>query len=116
MTDPAMLPRRCAVPLVVLTLLGVGGAPVLAQESLPVELQVRLAVQAAPEGLREDATVQGWNPDGTTTVIRPGTNELVCLGPNPARDDFEALSNGNPLFHESRPEPVGILSAICQQH
>lgn len=32
------------------------------------------------------------------------------------RDDFEALSNGNPLFHESRPEPVGILSAICQQH
>ena len=36
MTDPAMLPRRCAVPLAVLTLLGVGGAPVLAQESLSV--------------------------------------------------------------------------------
>lgn len=88
---PRLRRPALAATSLIAALAGVGGdaRPLLAQDPLPVDLQVRLAVQAAPEGMRDDATVQGWNADGTTSVIREGSNELVCLGPNPARESFE---------------------------
>lgn len=36
------------------------------------------AVLAAPVTMRDEATVLELNPDGTTTVIREGTNGLTC--------------------------------------
>jgi hypothetical protein len=57
--------------------------------ALPAETQIQLAVQALPEELREGATVQGYAADGAFVTLREGTNEMVCMGPNPTREDFE---------------------------
>lgn len=69
-----------------------GGPSLEAQQpwsGLPPELQIRLAVQAAPQGLRESATVQGWNEEGEFVVLREGAGELICMAPDPAREEFE---------------------------
>ena len=50
---------------------GFAPAPAAAQGApLDPDLQIRLAVQAAPTGMRDDATVQGWAADGSFTVLR----------------------------------------------
>lgn len=43
-----------------------------------VEAQIAEAVLAAPEPLRDGATVVVRDNQGIPSVIRPGTNELVC--------------------------------------
>jgi hypothetical protein len=53
------------------------------------ELQITLAVQAAPETERAAATVHGYDGDGTFTTLREGSNELICIAPNPESDRFE---------------------------
>lgn len=60
-----------------------------AQTPLPSDLQIRLAIQAAPASLRDDATVQGYDGSGAFTTLREGTNGLICMAPDPGRDDFE---------------------------
>ena len=50
-----------------------------------VEEQVAQAVLAAPEALRAGATVIVRGADGLPSVIRQGTNELVCEPDGPAR-------------------------------
>ena len=50
-----------------------------------VEEQVAQAVLAAPEPLRAGATVIVRGADGAPSVIRQGTNELVCEPDGPAR-------------------------------
>lgn len=66
-------------------------APALAAQTgpLPPELQIRLAVQAIPEPLRAGATVQGWDESGDFVTLRDGTNEMICMAPDPSREDFE---------------------------
>lgn len=49
-----------------------------------VEEQVAQAVLAAPEPLRAGATVIVRGADGAPSVIRQGTNELVCETDGPA--------------------------------
>jgi hypothetical protein len=56
---------------------------------LSPEMQIRLAVQAAPAEAREGATVQGWNASGEFVTLREGTNSLICMAPNPTREQFE---------------------------
>lgn len=50
-----------------------------------VEDQIAQAVLAAPEPLRAGATVIVRGDDGAPSVIRQGTNELVCEPDTPAR-------------------------------
>lgn len=79
--------------------------PVAAQAPLPVDLQVRLAVQAAPADMRDGATVHGWNADGSVSVLRQGDNEMICLAPNPTREDFEVSCHHEglePFFERGR--------------
>ena len=52
------------------------------------DAQIAGAVQAAPESFREGARVLGFASDGSMVEIRPGTNDMVCLADNPARDDW----------------------------
>lgn len=52
------------------------------------ELQIKLAVLAAPEDKRDSATVYGYSPAGEFTLLRKGTNEFICLADNPAFGDF----------------------------
>ena len=66
--------------------------PVSAQHAwsdLSVEMQIRLAVQAAPPEARDGATVQGWDDSGSFVTLREGTNAMVCMAPNPEREQFE---------------------------
>jgi hypothetical protein len=66
-------------------------APLAAQSHAPPspEVQIALAVQAAPADRRDGATVQGYDADGRFIVLREGTNDLVCMAPNPASEEFE---------------------------
>lgn len=50
------------------------------------EVQLMTAVLAAPEDMREHATVMGYNTDGSLTVLHQGTNELICLADNPEKE------------------------------
>jgi hypothetical protein len=63
--------------------------PVAAQAPLPADVQIELAVQAAPPDRRAEATVQGYDETGAFVVLREGTNDLVCMAPAPAAEAFE---------------------------
>ncbi len=74
------------------TLALVAATPLQAQRSwsgLSPEQQIRAAVLAAPEDLRAGATVQGWDASGSFVTLRKGTNELVCMAPDPKAEGFE---------------------------
>ena len=60
---------------------GVGSA----QEKSP-ELQIREALRALPEALREGATVIGYT-DGESRVLRTGPGEMICLADDPTLSD-----------------------------
>lgn len=60
-----------------------------AWSGLSSDVQIRLAVQAAPEELRDGATVQGYDASGTLTTLREGTNGLICMAPNPEARQLE---------------------------
>jgi hypothetical protein len=50
------------------------------------EIQIKTALLAAPEELREKAMVYGYSSTGDFIVLRKGNNELVCLADDPATD------------------------------
>jgi hypothetical protein len=85
-----MNPRRSLLSSFAALALALVPVAACAQDApMPAELQIRLAVQAAPEEFRDGATVQGYTADGTFTTLREGSNGLICMAPNPAREDFE---------------------------
>jgi hypothetical protein len=65
-------------------------APATAQghEVPPPDLQIALAVQAAPESFRDGAGVLGYGPDGSLELLREGTNDLLCLAADPHAEGF----------------------------
>lgn len=78
--------------LVVSAAASVAGAPVSAQHAwsgLAAEAQIRLAVQAAPAEMRDGATVQGYDASGALVTLRRGTNDLICMAPNPGAAQLE---------------------------
>ena len=52
------------------------------------EIQIKLALLAAPEEKRAGAMVYGYDNNGNLTVLRNGTNEMICLGDNPREKGF----------------------------
>lgn len=50
-----------------------------------VSVRVKTAVLAAPEDLREGATVLGADASGEMVVLRKGTNEMICLADDPSQ-------------------------------
>ncbi len=62
-----------------------------AQTKIPAaDIQIKLAIQAAPEEKREGAKVYGYDSKGVFTVLRQGTNEMICLSDDPAQRGFSA--------------------------
>lgn len=60
-----------------------------AQTPVPsTENQIKTAVLAAPADKRDDATVYGYSPGKEFTLLRKGTNELICLADDPAQKGF----------------------------
>jgi hypothetical protein len=60
--------------------------PASAQD-LPKDAQIAQAVLAAPDDRRDGATVIGW-VGGKATILRQGTNDMVCLADSPAAEGF----------------------------
>ncbi len=67
-----------------------------AQKYPPKNWQIATATLAAPELERENATVIGYDGDGELTIIRQGTNDLICLADDPSRKGFSAA-----CYHKS---------------
>jgi len=67
-----------------------------AQEILPAEIQIKTALQAAPQDQKDNATVLGYDSNGKLVVLRKGTGELTCLADDPAKKGISvACYSGN---------------------
>lgn len=84
------MPPYRAVPLA-LILAACGGAA-SASAQMSAEDQIARAVLAAPSTMAADATVLGYGGEpregDSLTLLRAGTNEIVCLADDPERDGF----------------------------
>lgn len=56
----------------------------------PAEEQIAATVLAAPEELRAEAMVLGYDAAGKLVTLRKGSNILVCLADNPQVQNFNA--------------------------
>ena len=54
------------------------------------EEQIAQALAAAPEDKADAARILGYATDGSVVELRAGTNDLVCLSSNPARENFSS--------------------------
>lgn len=54
------------------------------------EEQIAQALLAAPADKAAEARILGYATDGSVVELKPGTNDLVCLASNPAREDFSS--------------------------
>ena len=52
------------------------------------QVQIYSAVLAAPEDMREGASVLGYNSEGELVMLKEGTNDLICLADNPEQNGF----------------------------
>ena len=62
----------------------------------PADEQIAAAVSAAPEEDRAGARVLGYTASGELVELRPGTNDMVCLGDDPTDDRWHVA-----CYHES---------------
>lgn len=52
------------------------------------EVQIKTAVLAAPSEKQAGAKVYGYASDGTFSILRVGSNDMVCLADDPKKDDI----------------------------
>lgn len=72
---------------------------------LSADVQIKLAVLAAPEDKRDGAAVYGYAPDKSFTLLRKGTNELVCLADDPNQNGYSSAcyhKDLEPFMHRGR--------------
>ncbi|MCA6078842.1 hypothetical protein [Fulvivirga sedimenti] len=55
-------------------------------QQVPVEIQIKTAVMAAPEEARDSAAVMGYDANGQLVVLREGMNELICVADDPSAE------------------------------
>lgn len=70
--------------------------PSLRAQTPDAEIQIDAALQAAPESDRADATVLGYDADGSLVTLREGSNALTCLADNPEQEGWSVA-----CYHES---------------
>ncbi len=61
-------------------------APVIASPAT----QIAAAVTALPDDLQAGATVLGYKTAGKLETLRVGTNDMICLAPQPGAKDFHS--------------------------
>lgn len=61
-----------------------------AQQPPSAAEQIAAALLAAPEELREDAGVLGFDPNGRLVTLREPKGDLLCLADTPGNDTFSA--------------------------
>jgi hypothetical protein len=55
----------------------------LQSQNISSDIQLKNAVLAAPEDLRQEAKVYGYDSSGNFIVLRQGTNDIVCIADDP---------------------------------
>lgn len=53
-----------------------------APQILPQDVRIKVAVMAAPEEKRAEATVYGYSANGEFVTLREGNNDFICLAPD----------------------------------
>lgn len=72
-----------------------GGLSVFSQSKiLPAEVQIKMAIQAAPEMYQDEVTVLGYNKKGELVKLHEGTNGLVCLADDPNKEGVSIACYG----------------------
>lgn len=97
---PASRLRSRSVVVVLLLVAGAAGdSGAQTPDASPAD-QIGRAVLAAPESMRADATVLGYGGEpregDVLTVLRQGTNGIVCLADDPSDERFHVA-----CYHES---------------
>ena len=62
------------------------------------EQQIAGALQAAPENLREGATVYGYDSKGKVIILQKGSGLMVCLADNPHTSGFTSSAFHKDLY------------------
>lgn len=79
----------CLLPFALLAT--AAAQPAAAPTAIPSkEVQIKAALQAAAPQFRDGAMVYGYDEKGQLVVLRPGTNQLICLADDPAMKGFSA--------------------------
>ncbi|SNS00689.1 hypothetical protein SAMN06295967_1026 [Belliella buryatensis] len=63
---------------------------VSAQEIPSKAIQIKTALLAAPDELKEGAMIYGYDERGDFIVLRKGSNDLICLADDPKTPGFNA--------------------------
>lgn len=58
------------------------------QDTLSKEDQIKAAVSPAPDKMKDGAKVLGYADNGELTILREGSNSLVCITDDPQQDNF----------------------------
>lgn len=93
----ARLPMAMMALATALSLAPTTGAAQQPWSKLSDEMQIRLAVQAAPKDLRDGAAVQGYDAAGAFATLREGSNALICMAPNPAAQSLEVSCHNDSI-------------------
>ncbi len=67
--------------------------------------QINAAVLAAPEDMRADATVLGYDSQGQLISLRAGTGNLICITDDPNNEGFKSVcyhKNMEPYMERGR--------------
>lgn len=64
---------------------------------LPKDVQIKTALQAAPESMREGAEVLGYNQKGDLVILRKGKNQMICLADDPKKEGINVACYANDL-------------------
>ena len=72
---------------IIIAVFALGSISAFAQSKiLPKDVQIKSALLAAPESMRDGATVLGYSKEGKFITLREGSNELVCLADDPNKE------------------------------
>ena len=84
----------------------------MVHESIPfnadvpnAQMQIKLALLAAPAEKRDSATVYGYDANNQLAEIRKGTNEMICVADDPSDSSFSVAcynKDVEPLMQSGR--------------
>lgn len=73
---------RLCIAMVLSLAISLATAQQQEKEALSKELQIKIAVLAAPAEFRDSATVYGYDEEHNFITLRQGSNGYICLAPN----------------------------------
>ena len=76
--------------LIIFIVLILSVSKAIAQEIPSKEIQIKTALLAAPDEMKEGAMVYGYDENGEFAVLRKGSNDLICLVDDPKTPGFNA--------------------------